>query len=107
MSSPCVAIFDIGKTNKKLLVFNQDYQLVYQKQTPFEEIPDDDGFHGDDLQLLTNWMIDSLAELLNEGQFEIKALNFSTYGASFVHIDAQGKPVTPLYNYLKTFPFDH
>ncbi|PKK36989.1 carbohydrate kinase [Siphonobacter sp. SORGH_AS_0500] len=106
MSSPCVAIFDIGKTNKKLLVFNQDYQIVYQKQTPFEEIPDDDGFHGDDLQLLTNWMIDSLAELLNEGRFTIKALNFSAYGASFVHVDAEGKPVTPLYNYLKTFPFE-
>ncbi|WP_420155749.1 FGGY-family carbohydrate kinase [Siphonobacter sp.] len=106
MSIPCVAIFDIGKTNKKLLLFDQHYQIVYQKQTPFEEIPDDDGFHGDDLQLLSNWLIDSLAEVLNEGRFDVRALNFSAYGASFVHIDVDGKPVTPLYNYLKTFPLE-
>ena len=31
----------------------------------------------------------------------LKAVNFSTYGASFVHINREGKPVTPLYNYLK------
>jgi sugar (pentulose or hexulose) kinase len=31
-------------------------------------------------------------------------VNFSTYGASFVHLNEMGKPVTPLYNYLKAFP---
>jgi L-fuculokinase len=36
----------------------------------------------------------------------LKAVNFSTYGASFVHINAEGKPVAPLYNYLKPFPAD-
>ena len=36
----------------------------------------------------------------------VKAINFSTYGASFVHINKEGKPVAPLYNYLKAFPED-
>ena len=36
--------------------------------------------------------------------FEIKAINFSAHGASFVNVDENGKPVTPLYNYLKPFP---
>ena len=38
------------------------------------------------------------------GKFSIRAINFSAYGASFVHIDGRGKPVTPLYNYLKPYP---
>lgn len=31
-------------------------------------------------------------------------MNFSTYGASFVHIDQDGKVAGPLCNYLKAFP---
>jgi sugar (pentulose or hexulose) kinase len=37
---------------------------------------------------------------------DIRALNFSAYGASFVHIGHDGHPVTGLYNYLKPFPED-
>ncbi|HEX4375027.1 MAG TPA: FGGY-family carbohydrate kinase, partial [Puia sp.] len=33
-----------------------------------------------------------------------KAINFSAYGASFVYIDENGNPLTPLYNYLKKYP---
>src|SRR5690606_10699411 len=36
----------------------------------------------------------------------IKKLNFSGHGASFVHTDETGEPVTPLYDYLKPFPED-
>jgi sugar (pentulose or hexulose) kinase len=36
--------------------------------------------------------------------FDVKALNYSAYGASFVHIDKNGDPVTPLYSYLKPYP---
>ncbi|MCZ8134289.1 MAG: FGGY family carbohydrate kinase, partial [Algoriphagus sp.] len=35
---------------------------------------------------------------------EIKKLNFSGHGASFVHTDESGEPVTPLYDYLKPYP---
>jgi sugar (pentulose or hexulose) kinase len=50
--------------------------------------------------------VDTLGEVLRMEEFDIKALNFSTYGASFVHLDVSGKPLTPLYNYLKKFPED-
>jgi sugar (pentulose or hexulose) kinase len=35
--------------------------------------------------------------------FDLKAINFSAYGASFVNLDSSGNVVTPLYNYLKPF----
>lgn len=104
MKIPVVAVFDIGKTNKKLLVFDRQYQLVHERQVQLSEVPDDDGFRGDDLDGLTAWLRDSFDELLLDDRFDVRALNFSAYGASFVHLDAAGVPVAPLYNYLKTFP---
>ena len=35
---------------------------------------------------------------------DVKAVNFSAYGASFVHLDGGSNIVTPLYNYLKPYP---
>ncbi|MEI9908232.1 MAG: hypothetical protein WDO71_00275 [Bacteroidota bacterium] len=37
-------------------------------------------------------------------RYDIKAVNFSAYGASFVYLDAKGEVMLPLYNYLKPYP---
>ncbi len=103
---PVIAIFDVGKTNKKLFLFDEHYHIVFEKTLQFEETIDEDGDPCENLTALTEWGRNSIKELIELGQFDIKALNFSAYGASFVHIDEDGKPVTPLYNYLKPFPDD-
>ena len=98
------AVFDIGKTNKKLLLFDQNYQVIKEEQIQFEETLDDDGYPCDDLIRLSNWMKNSLENILSSNDlYQIVGLNFSAYGASFVHLDSAGKPLTPLYNYLKDF----
>jgi len=102
--TPVIAIFDVGKTNKKLFLFDEHYRIVFEKTLQFIEIVDEDGDACENLEALTVWGRDSIKELIELGEFDIKALNFSAYGASFVHIDAEGKPVAPLYNYLKPFP---
>ena len=38
---------------------------------------------------------------LKSDKYDITAINFSTYGASLVHLDENGEVVTPLYNYTK------
>jgi len=38
-----IAIFDIGKTNKKLFLFDEQYRMVLEKTEQFEETTDDDG----------------------------------------------------------------
>jgi sugar (pentulose or hexulose) kinase len=102
--TPVIAIFDVGKTNKKLFLFDEHYRIVYEKTLQFKETVDADGDPCENLEALTVWGRDSIKELIDLGEFDIKALNFSAYGASFVHIDDAGKPVTGLYNYLKPFP---
>lgn len=103
-SGPVCAVFDIGKTNKKLLVFDQNYQVLKEEQVQLEERLDDDGYPSDDLLQLTNWIKNSFQTLTQNPDFSIKALNCSAYGASLVHLGANGKPVGALYNYLKVFP---
>ena len=101
---PVIAIFDIGKTNKKLFLFDEHYNIVLEKSVQFDEITDEDGFACENLTALTQWVNQCLQEIFFNKKLRIRVLNFSTYGASFVHIDREGKTVTPLYNYLKPYP---
>ena len=97
---PGIAVFDIGKTNKKFFFFDEDYQIVEEDCRSFEETVDEDGFACDDIHLLTKWVKDKLPVKLRDPRIKIRAVNFSTYGASFVHLGASGQAITPLYNYL-------
>ena len=99
-----IAIFDIGKTNKKLFLFDENYKIVYENSTRFIETEDEDGFPCENLASLKVWIEDSLKEIFQLKDFNIKAINFSTYGASFVYLDNQLQSFTPLYNYLKPYP---
>jgi sugar (pentulose or hexulose) kinase len=101
---PAIAVIDVGKTNKKLFLFDQDYNIVYERSARFLETTDEDGDPCENLESLRLSVFDSLRSLFNKKDFEVKAINFSAYGASFVNIDEDGNPVTPLYNYLKSYP---
>ena len=104
MQLPVIAVFDIGKTNKKLLLFDEQLKIVFEHADQFVESKDEDGFPCDDLEKLNNFVFESLRTVLSKSQFELKGLNFTAYGASFVYIDESGKPLSPLYNYLKPYP---
>jgi L-fuculokinase len=99
-----VVIFDIGKTNKKAFIFDEDYQIVWQKSTNFAETADEDGDACEDIELLTKWVRDCWEEAKTLENFKIKAINFSTYGASMVYTGIDDNTLTPLYNYLKAYP---
>lgn len=99
-----IAIFDIGKTNKKFFLFDQKYREVYKEYKVFPEIEDEDGHPTDDLQAIVGWIKSIFKQIKDSEKYDIKAINFSTYGASFVHLDQNGNPLTHLYNYTKPFP---
>jgi sugar (pentulose or hexulose) kinase len=112
---PVIAILDIGKTNKKLFVMDENYQIILKHTEQFADITDDDGEPCEDIERLSNWIEMSLKSVINQPEFDVKAVNFSTYGASFVLLKTApigasgrvvGEVVAPLYNYLKSFPED-
>ncbi|MCB0637266.1 MAG: carbohydrate kinase [Lewinella sp.] len=98
------AIFDIGKTNKKFFLFDRKFQQIHKVYTRFPEKTDEDGYPCDDLAAIQHWMRETLAEAMALPGVEVEAINFSTYGATMVHLDRYGKPLTPLYNYTKPYP---
>ncbi len=99
-----VAVFDVGKTNKKLFLFNERYEVVWERSAKFTETVDEDGDPCENLDSLRLSVFDSLREVFRSSEFEVRAINFATYGASFVYLDKEGRPLTPLYNYLKAYP---
>ena len=95
------AIFDIGKTNKKFFLFDSDFKEVYKEYIRFDEIKDEDGFPTENLQALQDWLKGVFNRILESKEYNVLAINFSTYGASLVHLDENGEVLTPLYNYMK------
>jgi len=105
-AKPVIAVFDVGKTNKKLFLFDEHYKIVFEKSARFIETTDEDGFPCENLESLRLSVFDSLNEVFRLKEFKIKAVTFSAYGASLVNLDENGVPITSLYNYLKPYPED-
>lgn len=99
-----IAILDVGKTNKKILLFDEQYRVVWERSMAFDSATDEDGESCEDLGRLTSWVRESLTTAAALPDFRIRAVNFSAYGASFVHLGEDGQPAAPLYNYLKAYP---
>lgn len=104
MSLKVTAIFDIGKTNKKFFLFDENLKEVYQEYIQFAEIPDEDGYAGDDLGAIEKWVLNTYKKISIDDRFSIQSINFSAYGATMVHLDHLLKPITCLYNYTKPYP---
>ena len=98
---PVTAVFDIGKTNKKVLLFSPDGDIVYTANEQFAEIRDDDGDPCDDVSAIESWMQDCLRHTLETNSYHLQAVNISTYGATLAYLDDSGQPAAPVYNYLK------
>ena len=99
-----IAIFDVGKTNKKLFLFDENYKIVFERSARFIETVDEDGFPCENLDSLKLSVFDSLREVFRLKEFNIKAINFTSYGASFVYLNEELRAFAPLYNYLKPYP---
>ncbi|MFT4522578.1 MAG: sugar (pentulose or hexulose) kinase [Bacteroidia bacterium] len=101
MAKKITLIFDVGKTNKKVFLFDNAFQVLHSEYVTIPEIVDEDGFPTEDLHALVVWMKEVLHRFLNDPAYVIEAINFSAYGASLVHLDEDGKVLTPIFNYLK------
>jgi sugar (pentulose or hexulose) kinase len=99
-----IAVFDIGKTNKKLFLYDHTLQTVFEKSVVLPEIVDEDNFPSEDINALSSFVLNELDAVLEDPSYLVKGVNFSAYGASLVYLDQNGEVLTPLYNYLKPYP---
>jgi sugar (pentulose or hexulose) kinase len=103
LKQPAILVFDIGKTAKKVLLFDRSFHVLEEIVEHFAEIKDDDGFPSEDLAKVSNWVKVMVDRYIDHPSFDVTHINFSGYGASLVHLDKEGNPL-PFYNYLKSFP---
>lgn len=98
---PVIIVFDIGRTNKKMLVFDREYQVVHSFFFDLPEVVDAEGYLTEDLDALTDRMGQELRRFMDDDVYELRALNVTTYGATIVNTDDQGMPVHPVLDYLR------
>src|SRR5512137_1995898 len=99
MKEKVIGIFDVGKTNKKLLLFDYSLKLILEQEIRFPEKHDDDGFECDNIELIEQWIMESIKKLVYSEKYDLTALNFATYGATIVYLNEDGRRLTPVYNY--------
>lgn len=96
MSPYHIAVIDVGKTNKKVLIYNSNLELEAVRVKRFEEIDRGD-YSADDLSGFVEWMFEALHELA--ASFDIRVISVSTHGAAFVAVDANGQVALPPVSY--------
>jgi len=97
----CILVFDIGKTNQKYFLFDTNFNLILQGNEKTPKIKDEDGDTCDDIEKITKWIKKVFYRYLNSNLYKISKVNFSAFGATFVHLDSSFKIIKPVYDYNK------
>ena len=97
MNNYQIAVFDIGKTNKKIFIFDQDLNMLAGESTIIEEHESNNIRH-DNLREIEKWLFKSLRKFTRTYK-DIRSISISTHGATFVCIDETGKLSVPEISY--------
>ncbi|MEM1602204.1 MAG: FGGY family carbohydrate kinase [Candidatus Bathyarchaeia archaeon] len=90
-----IAVFDIGKSNKKFIVFSEDLKPIYSETTRIDEVKMN-GIICDDAESITSWMKSRLLQSI--GKWRIKALSITTFGATIANLKS-GRLRLPVISY--------
>jgi len=90
-----IATFDIGKTNKKLIVFDDDLNPLFEDKAQIGEIVRD-GILCDDAERIVAWVKNSFQNAMRK--YDIKALSITTHGATVTYL-REGRLNFPIVSY--------
>ena len=90
-----IAVFDIGKTNKKLLLFSEDLNPIHVESIRIGEVRKDN-ILCDDIERLEDWLRERLRNASRK--YRIKGVNVSTYGATLAYM-SRGSRAFPVISY--------
>lgn len=92
-----VAVIDIGKTNKKVAVFDAALQQIAYRECAFAARAGDDGIMHEPVAAMWDWFKQQLRELHAEQPFA--AIAVTTHGATVACLDADGELALPVVAY--------
>ncbi len=93
-----LAVFDVGMTNKKLVIYDESLRQVDAAYRVFPPVTvhgagGGDGIEAHDLEGIESWLLDTLAGFA--AVYPIKAMAVTTHGATLVCVGEDGKPCAP------------
>ena len=91
-----IAVLDVGKTNKKLLIFDNDLNLLDSTYGNFTPVYDGE-IPLEDLDGMLAWFYAELSRFAEA--YPIQSIACATHGAEFVGVDASGIRTLPLVDY--------
>jgi L-fuculokinase len=94
--SSLVAVIDIGKSNKKVALFDERLQQIAHVQAPFPATLQD-GVLVEQTAAIWAWLKEQLTTLY--GQHPFAALSITTHGAAWAALDAGGQLALPVIAY--------
>ncbi len=96
MAGTHIAVIDVGKTNKKVLVFDSALTVVDSAYRVFEERVEG-GVHIEDIEHMSAWLMEQLGVYAKK--YDIGAVSVTTHGATVLCIDTEGKLAVPAVAY--------
>lgn len=96
MSDDRIAVLDIGKTNKKVIIFSRDLEIIDEIKQGFDEV-ERDGVLCEDVEAIKNWFIENLKTAASK--HKISAISVTTHGAMCVPVDGAGEIAAPTVAY--------
>ena len=96
MGEPVVAVIDVGKTNKKIHIYDRELDLVDACSESFEAAIKD-GVSFEPVDELMDWLLDNLSRL--GSRHDIRAIVTSAHGAAFACVGDEGELTIPVVDY--------
>ncbi|MFP4153338.1 MAG: FGGY family carbohydrate kinase, partial [Alkalispirochaeta sp.] len=93
-----VAVLDIGKTNKKVAIFDDHLVMRDTRRRKIEPVVLD-GLRVEDVETIEAWFLEQLREL--SATWRIRAISIATHGAAVVCVGPDGKPSVPPVDYTQ------
>ncbi len=96
MKPSAVAVLDVGKTNKKVSLYDRQFNVLAEERTTIE--PNDlNGLEVENTEALLSWFRTAMKKLA--AQAEIRAVAITTHGATLALLDDAGKLAHPVISY--------
>lgn len=87
-----IAVIDVGKTNKKILIYDHLLKVVDEKFVRIPELEDGDVSY-DDVDTLKTWILKTLSYF--SSRYNIKVISTSGHGATYSLVDEDCRNVVP------------
>lgn len=99
MKPETIAVLDVGKTNKKVLIYDLQFNVLESSKESFPEI-EKDGLQLEQPDAVFDWLCETLSQFSEK--YAIKAMSVTTHGATIVCVDEAGKLTAPPLSYTNT-----